>query len=39
MNIVPVTERPNAAASRDDEPNTTTSPTQAIISPQLMSGT
>ena len=39
MNIVPVTDRPNAAANRAEVPKPMTRPTHAIIRPQLMSGT
>ena len=39
MNIVPVTDIPNAPASFPEVRNVTTRPTQAIIRPQLMSGT
>ena len=39
MNIVPVTDSPNAAASRADEPNANTNPTQVNIRPQLTVGT
>ena len=39
MNIVPVTDRPNAAANRADDPKAMTRPTHATIKLQLINGT